>query len=261
MVGAKEIQINKLCQELRALPPDLRAEHLERLRKARDLTLQSPNEHWQEYDSFLMALGDQDCISRNIAFYRDNSYSIEKLTATGSPIIAAMLGDDLLMENIEAGRGDVSYCGLATKAWFVMRSIILAAPEFNNELKQWVQTSPKLLLPEQASQLSGDIGIIGPLELELMRKWWRDNRIAFQAGEYSKVKLGSVWPEWKPDAPVKQASAPNATGANANPSPHEQKAAPETVATPAEDKLSVWPWFAGIAALLASVALILKRRT
>ena len=149
---------------------------------------------------------------------------------------------------------DVLILGSSASAWVIVRSTILLAPEFSDELKKWAETVPEVFSPDEVGKMS-------VVRMELMREWWRENRAAFRTGEYSKVKPGPILPEWKADAPAEKTNFPDPLLLLAKPNTHETKQVPQIVATPAEDKPRVWPWFAGIAALLASVALILKRKT
>lgn len=91
--------------------------------------------------------------------------------------------------------------------------------------------------------------------------WWAANKEPFMAGRYSEIRPGRNLVSNPDTHPSTDRLSPPILRKNSIPSTHETKAAPQAVATSTEDKPRIWPWFAGIAALLAAVALILKRKT
>ena len=107
---------------------------------------------------------------------------------------------------------------------------------------------------------------------ELGRVWWRENEKAILAGNYAAVRPGISPAQGIPSSKQGSLSDPNDAkrvwppgsqqtqdrpSPKADVSPRPAKA-PET---PTQTSGNLWLWLAGIATLLAAVALILKRKT
>ena len=245
----EEISHARLCQKIRELPADER----QKLRDELKRILTDPDELSRtggnsDFDLYLVALDDKETIVRLAATYERNGRFEHYLKYSGNPKVITALGDDLLKENKDRSIEDIGICGEAGEAWYVIRPIILSAQEFNEKLKTWVRSTDENVLPDSPSGQ-------GQAEIALLREWWKANRAAFQAGEFSRVKPGAEWPVSNPKQRIQD-------GGNLTPKPDvsipmkpQEVASSPKIAPLGDEKPSgnayVWT---GIAVILASAA-------
>ena len=191
-----------VCQRLRALPADDRAEILRGLheelvdaRVKRLAHLSAVGEN--EFPRLFIALGDREAIERWIVGYRRDPEAVTYTIITaGNPDVIAAMGDDLYLNNlnqtVREGRDVTPIEGKAGYAWRVVRGIILNAAEFSEDLKGWARLTPRLPrseYPEQEDKVARE-------EMNTLREWWRENREAALAGRYTSMKPGRLLPAW-----------------------------------------------------------------
>jgi hypothetical protein len=222
-----------------------------------------------EADLLLLRLGDKFTIERMMEDYRayDSrtswSYVTSRFEYSQQPLIIPYLAEDFYSQ--ENPQGGITIkpppesmefaVGAPPRSIFsgvVTTRIIEKAPEFSAEMKAWA-TQAYVVRQKSPERFRN-----------LMRHWWDTNKAAFERGDYAAV----VPVAEPPPATPKPATPPPATPLPNTPTPPATPAAsplPPPAATPAlisgtEWKTPVWPWFAGLGALLALLAVMLKRR-
>jgi hypothetical protein len=220
-------------------------------------------------DLLLLRLGDKFTIERMLEDYRayDSrtswSYVTSSFERSRQPLIIPYLAEDFYSQE-NPNRGIVIQpppesmefaVGAPPRSIFsgvVTTRIIEKAPEFSPAMKAWATQA--YVVRQQSPERFRN----------LMRHWWDTNKAAFARGDYQSV----VPVAEPPPVPPPPATPLPATPAPSTPTPPATPAAsplPPPAATPAlisgtERKTPVWPWFAGLGALLALLAVILKRR-
>lgn len=96
---------------------------------------------------------------------------------------------------------------------------------------------------------------------EIIREWWKENEARFRARDFKNVtpgRLGPPPPVVEADIPI---TPPMLRPTPTPPPPATLPPHPRLESQEPQTSGNLWPWLAGIAALLAAVALILKRKT
>lgn len=190
----EKISDTHLCIKLRALPPDTKQKLRETLRQIMaNHDEMSRTGGSVKFGLYLVALDDKEAISEQAEIFKSDGLADFNcyLQYSANPAVIIAVGDNLLRENLWQTHDDVDREGIASRTWYVLRRILLSAPEFSDELKAWVESTDAYV----ASDVPGKP--VNP-EMMILRQWWRENRAAFQAGNFSKVRSGPALVEQKP---------------------------------------------------------------
>ena len=255
LVASRETSMRELCQTLRALPADKRAQIAEKLNRRYRGEEPGSSRGDLQYVPLLVAVGDQEIIRKFTGGNgRElNSNTLYAFEQSGNPAVVGAIGDRLLDENARYGQ-PTAPCF----AWRVIRAIILLAPEFTRELKTWAESTYEGVEPDGADGH-------GQAEIAVLRQWWKENRAACQAGQFSQVKPGAAWPVWNSAQRIQDAAKPAPKpGVSMPMKPQQVSPAPKS-APPGDENPSgnayVWTGIAVLTAAGASWALHrLKRK-
>ncbi len=165
------------------------------------------------------------------------------------------MGEHLLGKNTISGATDSPAPGIAGGTWRICRYILLAAPEFSGELKAWAEISAENVGWDEADGLPNE-------HISVIRQWWNQNRAAFHAGEFSKVKPGGILASWQEAADRMAALKHGRT----NPVPAievESGPKPPAEVAPSVPETPLMPtgkheMYAAIAALVLAAALVFR---
>jgi len=104
---------------------------------------------------------------------------LRTLANSGAPwVIPDMLelfNEDLIQAQTHTNSGQYQYYGLSGSAILVTRGIILKAPEFSDEIREW----------NEGIKFRGAENLNEAHDQYL--KWWEINKAAFEAEDYAKV--------------------------------------------------------------------------
>lgn len=235
-VGQKRHGRDELCQTLRALSSEDKAKASQTLKNAwKEARAGGQGLYYDEYEPFLVAVGDNEIIESMVIAHRDNYDRGSALITSGNPDVVTRMGDELLADNKSRLLDtDTPALGVAGSAWYVIHKILLIAPEFSDDLKSWVKNG------------SEDVDVLEFAEeanprVEILRVWWKANRTLFKEKKYSLVKPGEAWPVLEPEQIIRH--TPSSTK---KPEISESRN-PRTVATQSKSFLS------GVANLLRNV--------
>ena len=202
----------------------------------------------------LLRYGDDETVKRSLMQLRAQSprargSADRDLSLAANPATIQLIEHDLNKD--ESPKmiffEDVAVAPTSMAAASVIKATILESPVFPPEVKEWAKRLPKV-----------SVGL-----RDGVRAWWKVNKAAIERGDYqavTPVEPGTDAAVAKPDdtaTPAPATPAPIAT-----PAASSQPVTPvaQTPASPAERKSPVWPWLVGIAALIAIIAVVLKRR-
>ncbi len=251
--------LGRLCQEIRALPPNEKAIVTEKAKQAWSHAQRiSDTPSFRDYEPLLVAAGDMETIDLLIGRYLKERREFYALSVSGNPTVIVKMGEHILGDNtLRDISGDNPPLGTADGTWRICRSIILAAPEFSSELKAWAEIAPETMGWDREDKLPNE-------HMSVIRQWWNLNRAAFQAGEFAEVKPGGVLASWKQAADRKAAQRQARTnfvatsGAESVPKPPPGVVAP--VAEPDRTPTRNYAFYAAVAAFLLATGFVFRNR-
>ena len=228
---------------VRNMPPEMQERALEyvRSKKMWEKTYGLSSNVWA-CNRALLALGDDEARREFVDEFRRTLGArgdIEAMAASGDPLIIEMVASDIYSEDLGnlTGGHQLRY-PIAVSTGDLILAIITRSSAFSAEVSDWARTRYNLLNPQF---------------VVVMRRWWEDNKKHFATRDYQAVRPGLALPE----APV--IAAPLAIPLT--PSPPATTPLVQSSGINAERKAPVWPWLVGIAALIAILALVFKRRS
>ena len=212
----------------------------------------------QSLEKHLIRLGDTDLAKTYISKRLDADliHVGNCLIDSGNPDVLLALGPVLFRdEPYRVAPGDVP---ISNASHFVALGIIPMllsnSRAFNADVTNWIrkfnddERNPIFYKDPDASR-------------EMIRDWWKENEARFRARDFKNVTPGRLGPP----PPVVEAGIP-ITPPKLRPTPTPPPPAtlpphPRLEAQEPQTSGNLWLWFTGITALLAAVALILKRKT
>lgn len=261
MVGREEIKTGPLCQKIRALPTEEKALLAQNLKQEwMDASGGSATWRKKDFEPYLAAVGDIETIDMLIGRFQKTGRDINALRISGNPAVITRMGEHLLGDNSLRDKNpgnDSPPMGIADGTWKICRSILLAAPEFSSELKAWAEISTESVGWSEPDGLPNE-------HLSAIRQWWNQNRAAFQAGEFSKVKPGGVLASWQQASDSKGEQAPARTNSGATSGAASVPKPPPAVvpsdAEPEQMPFRNYAFYAAVATLLLVTVFIFRNR-
>jgi hypothetical protein len=203
--------------------------------------------NWEAAADTLVFLGDEDAIERcakgtpSLAlFWSRNPKVIPKVVPT-------LLSDEVKQNP----QGSIA---IAEEGVICILTILDTTPEFSPTVHDWTHTA-----------LDSDF-LRDPIGITLVRKWWNQNHLLFERGDYEHVTPGDPFP---PDPPIPQRPKPDSSPApepatKAPSLPTASDASPNRNNAPAmsvahSTNLPMWMLLGGAAAALAGLGAIIWR--
>lgn len=206
-------------------------------------------------------------MSEFAAIKGESLYLRQRIERSGSPYIIdelapALYKEDLIYMRPYGGEGGRDW-GQSAQAAEIIGQLIIRAPEFPPEVKEWAKMH---------------LGGPGPSIIQAGRAWWELNQAALLANQFDKVQVPASYPAGvMPEEPAQQLAAPPAaiepapeppapTPPPPEPTPEPVKSSvaasmptPAVAPEPAAKTGPVW-WIVGLIILAAGVVFVARKK-